>query len=589
MLGVSLIAMAAAKGEAIRVEVVKADSGWQLQRDGKPFFIKGAGGMASLALLKETGGNSIRTWSTDNLQAVLDEAQRLGITVCVGIWFPHENGAEKSSYRNPEMVKEQLEQVRACVMRFKDHPAVLGWGLGNEMEGETGDKVEIWNAIEAAAKWTKQFDPNHPTMTVIAEIGGQKIPSLHKYCPDIDIVGINCYGGGSSVAERYAKLNGTKPYVITEFGPVGQWEIAKTSWGAPYEQSSTDKAAFYRKTYIGSIAQNPLCLGSYAFLWGQKQETTATWFGMFLKSGEKLGAVDTMSELWTGTVPAKRCPVIDQLKLVGNAEVAADTTFTAELDASNPDDQPLRVRWVVQPEQPNKHTGGVEENQLPELTSIILKSDARHAEIRAPDELGGYRLFAYVYNDFGAAVANVPFHVVSHEVAAAGQPADLPLVVFDGQAGDNNHFVPTGWMGNAKAIRMDQDCRVSPHSGVKCLRFEYQDVSNWGGIVWQDKPGDWGEQAGGLDLTGAKRLTFWARGEKGGEEISVKFGLLGKEKPFPDSSSGGLDDLKLTDQWKQYAIDLSDKNLSCIKTGFCWVAKGSGLPVMFYLDSIQFE
>lgn len=416
----------AAHSEVIRVQVVPSDLGWHLQRDGQPLFIKGAGGNASLEQLKAAGGNSIRTWSVDNLQATLDEAQKLGLTVCVGIWLHHEKDTEKFSYQNSKMVAEQFEQVRQAVTRFKDHPAVLLWGIGNEMEGEVGDKVEIWNAVQAAAKLTKQLDPNHPTMTVIAEIGGQKIPFVHKYCPDIDIIGINSYGGGSSVAERYAKLNGTKPYILTEFGPVGQWETGKTSWGAPYEQSSTEKAAFYRNTYLSSIAQKPLCLGSYAFLWGQKQEATATWFGMFLQSGEKLGAVDTMIQLWTGKSPAAPCPVVDRLKLSSKSEVSAGSTFTADLKTSDPGGQPLRIRWVVQPEQLNTLTAGAEEKKLPEFTAAILEGDASHAVVRAPDQPGGYRLFAYVYNDSGAAVANVPFYVTSRHSSAAGQPVTPP-------------------------------------------------------------------------------------------------------------------------------------------------------------------
>jgi hypothetical protein len=309
------------------------------------------------------------------------------------------------------MVKAQLDQVRQTVLRFKDHPAVLLWGLGNEMEGPAGDKVEIWNAVQAAAKLTKELDPHHPTMTVIAEIGGQKIPALHQYCPDIDIIGINSYAGAATLPERYAKLNGTKPYIVTEFGPPGPWERPKTSWAAAPEPSSTEKAASYRRTYEGAIANQPLCLGSYAFLWGQKQETTVTWFGMFLKDGDKLQAVDTMTELWTGRPPRDRCPLIQQLKLRAGPEFAPGATFSADLAATDPAGRPLQVRWVVQPEQPKKLTAGAEEQTLPEWTDLILRSDLRSAEVRAPQTPGGYRLFAYVRNGVGAAVANVPFHV----------------------------------------------------------------------------------------------------------------------------------------------------------------------------------
>jgi Glycosyl hydrolases family 2, TIM barrel domain len=412
-----------------KVEVRQDAGRWRFYLNDRPFFIKGAGGKGPLAKLKEAGGNSVRTWGVDGLQSVLDEAHEHGLTVCVGIWLHHERDAEGFDYSKPEMVKAQLEQVRQTVLRFKDHPAVLLWGLGNEMEGEAGDKVEIWNAVEAAAKLTKELDPHHPTMTVIAEIGGQKVAGIHKYCPDIDIIGINSYGGGPSVAERYAKLNGIKPYIVTEFGPVGPWETRKTSWGAAYEPTSTEKASWYRKTYQGSVANQPRCLGSYAFLWGQKQETTATWFGMFLKDGDKLQGVDTMTELWSGSPPANPCPVIKQLKIRDLREFAPGVVFSAELEAADPGGQPLRVRWVVQPEQPKKLTAGAEEQTLPELTDSIVRSDTRFAEVRAPQSPGGYRLFAYVRNGVGAAVANVPFHVGTPKKVAADRKAKLPLVI----------------------------------------------------------------------------------------------------------------------------------------------------------------
>ena len=572
-----------------KVEVRQDAGRWQLYVDRQPFFIKGAGGEGSLAKLKEAGGNSIRTWGADRAQTVLDEAQKLGLTVCVGIWFHHEYDAEGFDYSKPEMVKAQLEQVRQFVMRFKDHPAVLLWGLGNEMEGENGDKVEIWNAINEAAKLTKQLDPNHPTMTVIAELGGQKIPGLHKYCPDIDIIGINSYVGGTSVAERYAKLKGTKPYIITEFGMPGPWEIEKTSWGAAYEPTSSQKADSYRRTYLGTIKDKPLCLGSYAFLWGQKQETTATWFGMFLKDGTKVQAVDTMTELWSGQPPAKRCPVIQHIAIRGKNEIASGANFTVDLEATDPDGQPLQVRWVVQSEQANKLSAGAEENKLPELTSIIVQSDASHAEVRASEQSGGYRLFAYVRNEAGAAAGNVPFHVSNSKQSERGKETKLPLVIYNEQGSPKNHYIPSGWMGNTKAIKMDEGCRILPHNGATCLRFEYQDTSGWCGVVWQDPPDDWGDKFGGWNLTGAKRLTFWARGEKGGEQINSEFGLLGKDKLHNDSASGSLDGVKLTKDWKQYSIDLAGKDLSRIKTGFCWKLKAQDEPLIFYMDEIQFE
>ena len=576
--------------QAVRVEVVKTGEGWQMKRDGKPFFVKGAGGDGSMSLLKEAGGNSVRTWGADRIQATLDEAQKNGLTVAVGIWFHHENDTEGFNYSKPDMVKQQLEQVCQIVKKFKDHPAVLLWGLGNEMEGYgAGDKAEIWTAVNDAAKAVKQIDPNHPTMTVISELGGERVACVHRYCPDIDIVGINTYAGASSIGDRYAKLHGTKPYIVTEFGPPGPWEIGKSSWGAAYEPTSTEKGDWYRKAYTGSIGQKPMCLGAYAFLWGNKQETTTTWYGMFLSDGTKVQAVDTMTELWTGQPPAHRCPVIKRLKIRGKDELAAGATFTAELEAADLDNQPLQVKWLIQPEQSAKGSGGQAEPALPELVSPIVQSDASHAEVKAPDQIGGYRLFAYVRNQAGAAVANVPFYVGTDDKEAPGKQAKLPFVIYDGQGSPNNHYIASGWMGNTKAIKMDDGCTVQPHSGATCLRVEYQATTDWGGVVWQDPANDWGDKVGGWNLTGAKQLTFWARGDKGGEVVSFKYGLLGKDKPHNDSASGGLDSVVLTKDWKQYSIDLTDKNLAHIKTGFAWTAAGVATPTMFYLDGIRYE
>ena len=166
---------------------------------------------------------------------------------------------------------------------------------------------------------------------------------------------------------------------------------------------------------------------------------------------------------------------------------------------------------------------------------------------------------------------------------------ELPFTVYDDKGSDKNHYVPSGWMGNTKGIKMDEGCTARPHRGKTCLRFEYSGTGDWAGVVWQDPVNDWGEKSGGWNLTGAKKLTFWARGEAGGENPVFKFGILGADKKFPDSSGGEIDDAKLTTDWKKYSIELGGKDLTCVKTGFAWTVVGQGHAITFYLDDIQFE
>ena len=570
------------------VKIARADGGDRLLRGGTPYFIKGAGGDGSMEALAGAGGNSVRTWGTDKAGQVLDEAQRRGLTVTLGIWLGQRR--QGFDYDDADQVAKQAEEVRRAILKYKDHPALLMWGLGNEMEGD-GKDAAVWSAINNLANLAHRLDPGHPTMTVIAEIGGDKVKNLHRLCPDVDVVGINSYGGIESLPRRYRAAGGEKPYVVTEFGPAGQWEIPKTSWGAAPEPTSTEKAATYRKAYLAAIQGAPgVCLGSYAFLWGHKQEATATWFGLLLPDGRRTGAADALAELWSGQPPANRCPTVRPIALSGPAQLSPGATLTARLDAADPDGDPIRVEWSLLRE--GAYGAGGDAEAAPEpVPGAIAKADRTHAELRMPKDGGGYRLFATVRDDHGgAATANVPLFVEgpASTRVAGGKAAKLPLVIYD-EAGAPETFAPSGYMGSTKAIKLDPASTSNPHAGKTCLRAEFTDSQAWGGVVWQSPANDWGDRPGGFDLTGARRLTFWARGAKGGEAVSFEFGLIKRDKKYSDTGKGSLGKVTLGPEWKPYSIDLAGQDLSRIKTGFAWVVAAEGKPVAFYLDDIRFE
>ena len=172
--------------------------------------------------------------------------------------------------------------------------------------------------------------------------------------------------------------------------------------------------------------------------------------------------------------------------------------------------------------------------------------------------------------------------------ASAAPKAALPLTIY-AEAGGKVPFIPSGYMGNVGAIKMDPLWSVGPHSGKTCLKVSYTASSKWGGVVWQNPANNWGDKPGGWNLTGAKTLTFWARGDRGGEVVTFLFGLVGKDKPNADTGSGKLDSVALTKQWKKYAIDLKGKNLSHIVTGFAWTLGAPGHPETFYLDDVKYQ
>jgi hypothetical protein len=401
----ALALLASVTHAASVVTIQTAGSGYQILRNGSPYFVKGVGGQYRFAELASSGGNSVRTWGTNDW--ILDSAQAAGLTVTMGIWEP--------------------ATAVAAVNKYKSHDALLMWGLGNEMETRTSDAVQLWKDVNAVALQMKAADPNHPVMTVVAEISATKIQQIKDNYPALDILGINSYGGITSLASRLASAGWTKPYMVTEFGPLGHWEVGKTAWGVPIEQTSTQKADFYQQGYAISIKDKPTCLGSYAFLWGFKQEKTHTWYGMFLQDdlgGGRTGAVDAMTYCWTGSWPATRCPTIAASVITvdtsysrgnGSKHFAPGSSILCRVNASDPQAGPLTITWDLRKDVTlNPSSGGASEPANPPIANAVLLSGSDSAIIALPAVDGYYRVHVYVYNqNRGAATANLPIVVDS--------------------------------------------------------------------------------------------------------------------------------------------------------------------------------
>jgi hypothetical protein len=307
------------------------------------------------------------------------------------------------------MVREQFENVRKGVRELKDHPALLVWGVGNEVEIDGEDPL-VWKAIEDVCKMIKQEDPNHPTMVVVAEVNQDKINSIKKYVPSVDILGVNSYAGLASLPRRLTEFGWTKPYVVPEFGPRGPWEVRKTDWGAPIEQTSTEKAALYA-AMMKLMEEDPRCLGSYAFLFGWKQEQTPTWFGMYLETGERLAAMDEISRSWRGQFPANRAPAIEPL-VIGRDKLTAGAVTTVSVKASDPNGDALTFSWKVMHEPEVLGKGGDKEPVPPKVEGLVVPAGSTSPTLTAPDRPGAYRLYVTVRDGKGgAATANIPFLV----------------------------------------------------------------------------------------------------------------------------------------------------------------------------------
>ncbi|QIX62697.1 hypothetical protein HER32_16570 [Hymenobacter sp. BT18] len=399
----------------VKVEVKQADGRYELRRGGQPYFIKGAGGGQFPERVKAYGGNSLRTWSTDNADKVLAEANKNGLTVMLGLDVARERHG--FNYDDPQAVAAQLQKVRAEVIKYKDDPAVLFWGIGNELNLEYKNP-KVWDAVEQIARMIHEVDPNHPTSTVLAGIEQPEVDYIKAKCPSVDILSINTYAGLAAIPQQVRSMGWTGPYVVAEWGPTGHWESPVTPWEASVEETSSQKAAVYQSRYQASVQKDKTqCLGTYVFLWGQKQERTPTWYGIFTEDGKESEVVDVMQYLWSGQWPKNRAPHLASFTLNGKQAtdrvyLSPGKTYPVKAAVTDPDKDKLTYRYELLPESTDLKTGGDRESRPAPIAGLIPAGAKAETTLTAPRKEGAFRLFIYAYDGKdNVATANIPFYV----------------------------------------------------------------------------------------------------------------------------------------------------------------------------------
>jgi hypothetical protein len=405
----------------VKVEVARNDAGWHLLRDGKPYIARGAGmGIDDVERLASNGGNSIRNWTTradyQDTRALLDAAERHGVTVALGL--PMKAERHGFDYNDEAAVREQLEAMRREVLAYKDHPALLVWLIGNELN-HSYSNPKVYDAVNDVARMIHDVDPNHPASTTVAGFSPAVNATIAERAPDLDFLSFQLYGSLFGLRDGLEASGFDQPFMVTEWGAIGYWEVERTAWDAPVEMTSSKKAETFLRGYREVLQKlDGQLLGSYVFLWGQKQERTPTWFGMFTESGAVTEVVDVMHYIWTGAWPGNRTPRVDSLTLDGRRATGSVTLTTGDVVAVNfavtdPEGGPLDYRLAVKRESDSTKEGGDYEEPIPDLDGWIADPAAPATELKAM-AAGRYRLFAWARDEAGrVAHANLPFLVVT--------------------------------------------------------------------------------------------------------------------------------------------------------------------------------
>lgn len=403
------------------VEMRETNGRYRLFVNGEEFFVKGAGcELGPCNQIAAHGGNSFRTWRAANGKRsgmeLLDEAWENGLMVMMGLDVARERHG--FDYDDEEAVARQLERLRKEVLEIKDHPALLGWGIGNELNLRYTN-MKVWDAVNEIAAMISEVDGKHVTTTMLAGIGKEEVDYITENCPEIDFLSIQLYGSIIHLEQRIKEAGYKGPYLVTEWGATGHWEVPLTEWGSPIEQTSSEKASSIKLRYEQAIlADQDRCMGSYVFLWGQKQERTPSWYGLFTEMGEPTEAVNMMEYLWTGKWPENTGPKVLDISVedkggrYDNVRLKRSRQYVAQIAVEHNHPERLSVRAEILPEPKELSDGGDYEPRPETIEGLILSVNTNEITFLSPAESGAYRILVYVTDEYNnAGTANIPFFV----------------------------------------------------------------------------------------------------------------------------------------------------------------------------------
>ncbi|MGX5820681.1 glycoside hydrolase family 2 TIM barrel-domain containing protein [Chitinophaga lutea] len=412
----------AAPDTSRRVYIGQSGGRYTIFRDGKPFTIKGAAGAEELKALKEAGGNTVRTWDTVRLGALLDEAQAAGLAVIPGLYIPTSNTLD--FYRDTAAVTALCQAYERVVERYKGHPALLMWCLGNEVDFPYRPRFQpFYKAYNRLLDMIHARDPDHPVTTAVVNFNRRNIYNLRWKVPQLDLISLNIFGQLENLRSDLKDFAWfwDGPFVITEWGINGPWESFTTAWGAPLENTSNKKADIYLQRYKDYMpVEDARFLGACVFYWGHKQEVTHTWFSLFAPNGARSATAQTMQYIWSGKEPDHKAPALKYMLIEGkgagdNILLGPGADHSAELLLESPGNDSLRYEWEIMPEDwfiRFRYDANL--RKPPVLDSLLLSQEGNTARFRTPLREGPYRIFVTVYDTYGNfATTNTPFYVVA--------------------------------------------------------------------------------------------------------------------------------------------------------------------------------
>jgi hypothetical protein len=414
-----------------KVRVAGSQGNWALLVNGQNWVVKGVtwGPAFSefpqhVANLKALGVNTIRTWGTDAGSKVLfDAAAAAGIRTVAGFWLAPGGGPGSGGCPNyvtdATYKASSMNDIVTWVTAYKDNPGVLMWDVGNESllglgNCYSGTELEAQrNAyatfVNDAAKRIHQIDPTHPVTSTDAWTGSW--PYYKANSPDLDLYGLNSYNAVCDAKATWIAGGYTKPYLITESGPAGEWEVPNDANGVPDQGTDAQNAAGYTNSWNCIKAHPGVALGATMFHYGNEGDFGGIWFNLKPGNNRRLSFY-ALAKAYGGPAGAAGVntpPTFSSMTVQKSGAVVAGSTFTVTAPATDPNGDAITYNVLLNSNYINKSGG---------LAPATFTRNGSTFSVTAPQTLGVWKV--YVFADDGKGNVGVEtrsFRVVPPAVA----------------------------------------------------------------------------------------------------------------------------------------------------------------------------
>ncbi|MFJ1625722.1 discoidin domain-containing protein [Streptomyces sp. NPDC088190] len=421
------------------VRVSGTQGNWQLTVDDRPYTVKGLTWGPSIADapkylpdVKSMGVNTIRTWGTDgSTEPLLDSAAAQGIRVINGFWLQPGGGpgsggcvdyVTDTTYKN-----SMLTEFARWVEEYKNHPATLMWNVGNEsvlglQNCYSGTELEnqrnaYTGFVNDVARKIHGIDPDHPVTSTDAWTGAW--PYYKRNAPDLDLYSMNSYGSLCKVRQDWIDGDYNKPYIITETGPAGEWEVPDDANGVPDEPTDVQKAEGYTKAWNCITGHQGVALGATMFHYGTEHDFGGVWFNL-LPDGLRRLSYYAVKKAYTGSTSGDNTPpVISGMTVSSAGATPAGGEFTVRADIRDPDGDRVTPKIYLSGNYANGDKRLVEANWR-------AAGDGTFA-VTAPEKLGVWKVYIQAEDGHGnAGIETKSVRVVAPPVAGTNLALDRP-------------------------------------------------------------------------------------------------------------------------------------------------------------------